>query len=199
MSGPRTTPALPGLSRIVLTGFMGAGKTTVGALLADHLGWQFVDSDRIVEDRAGLTIAGIFTRHGETAFREMEAAAIRDAASGDRLVLALGGGALELLPTREFLASLPACRIVFLEAPLDTLLARCAAHNAGPVRPVLQDRARLAERWQARLPLYRQAHLTISTAGLAPAAVAEQILTALSDPGGESPLCSSAQASGARA
>ncbi len=199
MSGPRTTPALPGLSRIVLTGFMGAGKTTVGALLAERLGWQFIDTDRIVESRAGLTIAGIFAHHGEPVFREMEAAAIRDTASGDRLVLALGGGALELPPTREFLSALPACRIVFLEAPLDTLLARCAAHAAGPVRPVLQDRARIAERWQARLPLYRQAHLTIPTAGLAPAEVAEQILAALSNAGSESSLCSSAHAPGARA
>ncbi len=199
MSGPRITPAFPGLSRIVLTGFMGAGKTTVGALLADRLGWQFIDTDRIVEARAGLTVAAVFSRHGETAFREMEASAIRDTAAGDRLVLALGGGALELPSTREFLLSLPACRIVFLEAPLDTLLARCATHAAGPVRPVLQDRARLAERWQARLPLYRQAHLTIPTADLSPGAVAEHILAALSAPDAELPACSSPHASGARA
>jgi shikimate kinase len=199
MSGPPITPALPGLSRVVLTGFMGAGKTTVGALLADRLGWQFIDSDRIVESRAGLTIADIFNRHGEPAFREMEASAIRDAVSTEHLVLALGGGALERPDTREFLAALSACRIVFLEAPLDTLLARCAAHAAGPVRPVLQDRDRLAQRWQTRLPLYRQAHLTISTAGLAPDAVVEHILAALSGSNCESPLCSSAHPSGARA
>ena len=199
MSGPRTTPAIPGLSRIVLTGFMGAGKTTVGALLAGRLGWQFVDTDRIVEARAGLTVATVFSQYGEPSFREMEASAIRDTATGDRLVLALGGGALEVPSTREFLQSLPACRIVFLEAPLDTLLARCAAHAAGPVRPVLQDRGRLAERWQARLPLYRQAHLTVPTAGLTPEAVAEQVLAALSGTAGDSSDCSSAHASGARA
>ena len=141
MSGPASFPANP--SRIILTGFMGAGKTTVGALLAERLGWDFVDSDRIVEARAGMTVAEIFEKRGETAFREMEAAAIRDAASADRRVVALGGGALEMAATRDLVAGLPDALVVFLDAPLETLLARCAGHADGPVRPVLADRARL--------------------------------------------------------
>jgi shikimate kinase len=160
---------------------MGAGKTTVGELLAARLGWRFLDTDRIVEERAGMTVGEIFEREGEAAFRELEAAAIRDSASGDRLVLALGGGALERAETREFLAGLPSCRVIFLEAPLEILLGRCAEHGEGPVRPVLRDRERLAERWQARLPWYRQAHLTIGTAERTPQAVVECIVAALRD------------------
>ena len=171
---PALSPAQP--TRIVLTGFMGAGKTTVGALLAEKLGWQFVDSDRVVEAEAGMTIAEIFGSRGEAAFREMEAGAIREAARGERMVIAVGGGALESAATRDFLANLAGCAVVFLEAPLETMIARCAAHMDGPVRPVLADRDRLAERWSRRLPWYREAHLTVDTGGLAPEGVTECIL-----------------------
>jgi len=164
------------LSRIVLTGFMGAGKTTVGAILARRLGWDFVDSDRIVEARAGCTIGEIFSREGEQAFREKEAAAIRDIAKSEHLVIGLGGGAVEAAATREFLSSLSDTLIVFLEAPLETLLARCAGHEDGPVRPVLADRDRLSERWSRRLPWYAQAHLTVETGDLSPEEVADWIL-----------------------
>ncbi len=183
MSGHRASPgASPAtIFSIVLTGFMGAGKTTVGELLAARLGWRFVDTDRMVEQRAGMTVGEIFEHCGEAAFREMEAAAIRETATGERLVLALGGGALERAETREFLAGLPGCRTVFLEAPLETLLSRCAQHSEGPVRPVLRDRQRLTERWQARLPWYRRAHLTIATAKQTPQAVVDFLLAAISD------------------
>jgi len=167
------------LSRIVLTGFMGAGKTTVGAILARRLGWDFVDSDRIVEARAGCTIGEIFSREGEQAFREKEAAAIRDIAKSEHLVIGLGGGAVEAAATREFLSSLSDTLIVFLEAPLETLLARCAGHEDGPVRPVLADRDRLSERWSRRLPWYAQAHLTVETGGLSPEEVADWIIRRL--------------------
>jgi len=177
---PPVFPANP--SRIVLTGFMGAGKTTVGALLAERLGWDFFDSDFLVEARAGMTVADFFERRGEAAFRHLEALVIREArnpGSGGQFVLALGGGALEMPATRDFLASLTGTLIVFLEAPLETMIARCASHADGPVRPVLADRALLAERWSQRLPWYRQAHLTIGTAELSPHAVVERIVQEL--------------------
>jgi shikimate kinase len=155
---------------------MGAGKTTVGARLAGQLGWRFVDSDRVVEARAGTTIAEIFALRGEAVFREMETAAVEQAARGQHVVVALGGGAVETPATRELLAALEECVVIFLEAPLEILIARCSGHATGPVRPVLADRARLAERWKARLPWYRQAHLTVDTLERAPEVVAESIL-----------------------
>ena len=174
MSGQ--TPLIAG---IILTGFMGAGKTTVGALLAARLGWCFVDSDRVVEDRAGMSIGALFERRGEPAFRQLEADVIRKAAQGERIVLALGGGALENVVTREFLAALPGWRMVFLDAPFETLIGRCAGQPDAPVRPVLRDRERLAERWKARLPGYAQAHLTVATADCTPESVAAAIAAAL--------------------
>ena len=187
------------LSRIVLIGFMGAGKTTVGAILARRLGWDFVDSDRIVEARAGCTIGEIFSREGEQAFREKEAAAIRDIAKSEHLVIGLGGGAVEAAATREFLSSLSDTLIVFLEAPLETLLARCAGHEDGPVRPVLADRDRLSERWSRRLPWYAQAHLTVETGDLSPEEVADWILHKLQTEAGDGGLVQRHQArTGAR-
>jgi shikimate kinase len=181
MSGSQPQPAsFPGHpTRIILTGFMGAGKTTVGALLAERLGWDFHDSDVLVEKRAGTTIADLFARRGEAAFRDLEADVIREAleAPPDKhFVLAVGGGALERSATRDFLASLGDTLLVFLDAPLETMLARCAGHEGGPVRPVLADRARLVERWNRRLPWYRQAHLTIDTMNLSPDNVVDRIL-----------------------
>ena len=160
---------------------MGAGKTTAGALLADRLGWRFVDSDRVVEARAGMSVGEIFDRRGETFFRELEAAAVREAVLTGPVVLALGGGALEAAATRDFLAGLPDCVIVFLDGPLDLLRARCEQHNEGPVRPILADRTRLEERWQSRLPWYRQAHLTVDTSERLPQAVVERILLDLEE------------------
>lgn len=184
MSGQGPSPSISG---IILTGFMGAGKTTVGALLAERLGWRFVDSDRVIEQRAGCTIAEIFSSQGEPAFRALEADTIRDLASEPHLVLALGGGAIEHAATRTTLRSLADRCIVFLDAPFDTLICRCAQQPDAPVRPVLRDRERLAERWQSRLPLYREAHLTIPTAGLTPDAVAERILAAVFPAGAPEP------------
>jgi shikimate kinase len=158
---------------------MGAGKSTVGPLLAERLHWKFMDADTAIELRAGKKVAEIFAQDGEATFRTLEAAAIRDHMSGDNLVLALGGGAVEADSTRVLLAELKDTCILFLDAPLETLVARCLAQTVGAERPVLADREGLLRRFEARLPHYRGAHLTIVTAGLSPQAVVTQILEAL--------------------
>jgi shikimate kinase len=177
MIGATEPPASRILSRVVLTGFMGAGKTTVGMLLAERLGWDFADSDLLVEARAGMPVAEIFARNGEPAFRQMETAAIEDSIRGERLVLALGGGAVETASTREALSQSRGTLIVFLDAPLENLVARCAAQANAPARPVLADRERLEQRWRKRLPWYRQAHVTVDTTNVDPEAVVERILS----------------------
>ena len=178
----RTETNLPAtVRRIVLTGFMGAGKSTVGALLAQRLGWRFLDSDTVIEARMGTTVAEIFSRHGEEVFRALETETIRDHCSGERLVLARGGGAVQSSPTREALARLDQTCVVFLDAPLAVMVARCIAEPGAAERPVLADRDRLSARLTARLPHYRDAHLTVPTADLTPDAVVEIILEALHD------------------
>lgn len=160
---------------------MGAGKTTVGQLLAERLGWDFADSDHLLEEQTGQTIAVIFEAQGEPAFRDLEAAAIRENVTRHHLVLALGGGALERAETRDLLASLPDSVLIFLDAPLDVLVSRCSGQANAPVRPVLADRARLQDRWTARLSGYRQAHLTLNTEGCSPDEVVNGILLRIAD------------------
>jgi shikimate kinase len=168
------------IRRIVLTGFMGAGKSTTGLLIAQTLGWRFIDSDAAIEARTGRTIGKIFAEDGEAAFRVMEADTVREQTRGHDLVLALGGGAIEHLRTRDVLKSLDETRIVFLDAPLEVMVARCLAQPEAAERPVLADREGLLVRLTNRLPHYRTAHLTVSTADLTPEKVAERILWELS-------------------
>lgn len=167
------------IRRVILTGFMGAGKSTAGPLLAARLGWAFLDLDTLIEARAGMTIAGMFAQQGEAKFRALEAEILREQTRREDVVLALGGGALETASTREHLAELGETCVVFLDAPLETLVNRCLAQPGAAERPVLADREGLARRFAGRLPHYRAAHLIIPTEGLSPEGVAERILQAL--------------------
>jgi shikimate kinase len=171
-------PSLPGVAyrRIVLTGFMGSGKTTVGPLVAARLGWRFVDVDDVIEAEAGAPITGIFARHGEAVFRERERATIARLTAGDGLVLALGGGAIETDATRSLLLSTPGTILVHLEVELATTLARCGGTER--TRPILADQANLARRYAHRLPLYRTAHVSIPVDALTPEQVADAIVRA---------------------
>jgi len=181
-AGPHPSATLPAhLRRLVLTGFMGAGKTTVGRLLAARLNWDFLDLDAYIESRAGLTVPSIFATHGERRFRRLESAALASALSRDRLVLALGGGAPEVLTNRLLLEQTPATATIFLDAPFPTLFDRCmmqaltpAPASAEPpppgsLRPLLADPAAAEARFLLRHPIYlRLAHLTLDTASLTP-------------------------------
>lgn len=160
--------------RIVLTGFMGSGKSTVGPLLAARLGWSFLDVDAVIEAEAGSTIADLFTRHGEARFRDLEHATISRLAAGNALVLALGGGAIERAETRDLLLTAPATLLVHLEVALETTLARCAGTEH--TRPILADRANLESRYRRRLPLYRTAHVSIPVDALTPGEVVDAII-----------------------
>jgi shikimate kinase len=164
------------ITRIVLTGFMGSGKSTVGPLLAARLGWRFIDADNVIEAEAGYKIAEIFARRGEVAFRELEQATIKRLASEDGLVLALGGGAIEHAGTRELLLTGAGTLLVHLEVALETTLARCGGTEHE--RPVLADRANLESRYARRMPLYRTAHVSITSDVLTPDEVAEAVMRA---------------------
>ena len=152
---------------------MGAGKSTVGALLARALDWAFIDLDDRIEATSKRTVAEIFRDHGEARFRALEHDAIVQLAGQDKLVLALGGGAVENPSTRALLMNSPEHCLVFLDAPLPELLQRCQLE--GRVRPILADPQQVEARHRARLPHYRAAHLIIDTSGLAPLEVALQL------------------------
>jgi shikimate kinase len=163
-------------SRLVLTGFMGSGKSTLGPLLAARLGWKFLDVDEVIEAEAGTTIAQLFARHGEPAFRAREAETIARLAATDALVLALGGGAIENEATRNLLLTAPGTLLIHLEVTLATTLLRC--RGTEHTRPILADQANLEARYQRRLPLYRRSHISIPVDALSPEEAVEQILYA---------------------
>jgi shikimate kinase len=165
------------LSRVALTGFMGAGKSTVGAILAAALGWQFLDLDCVIEAECRKTVAQIFHDHGEAYFREKERQTIQDLGKERKIVLALGGGAIEDPSSLAHLVHSPETCLVFLDAPLPELLVRIGG-GAG-TRPLLTAFEDLEARHQRRLPLYRSADLTVLTSGLSPREVADLILERL--------------------
>jgi shikimate kinase len=189
--------------RIVLTGFMGAGKSTVGRILAARLRWPFLDVDSVITTEHGRTIAQIFADHGEEHFRRLEAEAtarvLDPAHEYNQAVIALGGGAIETETVRELLfssdlsrpTSVPATVTIFLSAPLPDLLARCHVEpgptqstetqstettDETPVRPLLTAAEPPEDRLARRLPHYRRAHLTLDTAGIPAVEVVERIV-----------------------
>lgn len=174
----------PRLTQLVLTGFMGAGKSTVGPLLAQALRWRFVDLDHVIEIACAKTVAEIFRDHGEAYFRQREKEAAERMRKEQSIVLALGGGTLEDAETLSMLLRSDASCMVFLDAPLPELLARIQGDGRGSagdggdeVRPLLSRQEELQARHRRRLPHYRAAHLTVVTSGLQPAEVAERILS----------------------
>jgi len=170
----RPPPAAAALQRIVLTGFMGCGKSTIGRLLARQLRWRFVDSDYEIERAADASIAEIFRERGEPWFRELEHKTIHGLLQSGQIVLALGGGAIEDPRTRHLLLNEEGTRLIHLEASLETVLKRCTGTEA--FRPVLADRPNLQARFERRLPLYRQAHLTLRVDTLTPYAVIQTVM-----------------------
>lgn len=154
---------------------MGAGKSTVGRLLAPMLGWQFQDADTLIVNHAGLSIAEIFSIHGEPYFRQLEATLVQETLAHPASVLALGGGALEHEETRRALMESPDTLVVYLAAPLSVLLARCQTEIDAAVRPVLGDDA-LGARFARRIEWYEEcAGMTLPTEGRSPAELAETI------------------------
>jgi shikimate kinase len=139
---------------LCLVGMMGAGKTTVGKLLAQHLGKTFVDSDEEIQQRTGVSITHIFDIEGEVGFRQREASAIQDLVRRDNIVLATGGGAVLSELSREALRDNSI--VVYLKSTVHDLWLRTRHDRNRPLLQTADPRAKLKELYDFRDPLYMQ-------------------------------------------
>jgi shikimate kinase len=164
----------PRATIICLAGFMGAGKSTVGTRLARQLGWRFVDLDERIEDAAGIAIPEFFERHGEPAFRQLEADQLRAALGRavefrESTILALGGGTYAQAGAPEFLRN-SGVPVIWLDTPVEILLSRCMTMTG---RPLFRDEASFRALYAQRLPSYQLADYRVDSSGDAAAVVAE--------------------------
>jgi shikimate kinase len=148
-----------------LIGLPGCGKSAIGKDVARRFQLPFVDSDQVIESRAGCTIAHLFEHEGEPAFRDREAATLASLVAEGRAVIATGGGAVLRRENRELLRARTVC--VFLDASHDLLWKRLRRDRRRPLLQVADPEARLRELSADRDPLYREtAHIVVRTDGL---------------------------------
>ncbi len=155
---------------------MGSGKTTVGTLLARQLAWRFVDLDDRIEEASGLRISEFFARFGEPAFRALEAEQLRAVLGRavelrESIVLALGGGTYAQQGAPEFLRA-QAIPVIWLDAPVEFLLARCMTMSG---RPLFRDETSFRALHTQRVPSYQLAGYRVDSSG-EPALVVAEIL-----------------------
>lgn len=159
---------------IALTGYMGSGKSTVGAMVADALGCPFIDLDQVIVKKAGRSIPEIFEAEGERSFRRLEKQALEktvDKYAEATAVLSLGGGTVTIPGAVQLLREKTLC--IYLQADADTLQQRLEGEREG--RPLAGEG--FAERLADRAPLYEAAaQITIDTAGLSAEEVTDEII-----------------------
>lgn len=165
----KRTPAL------YLVGFMGAGKTVIGRLVAERLGWRFVDLDDDIEAREKSTISAIFDERGEEDFRRIETAALRarigEVECGRPTVIALGGGAFA--QPENFVLLMEHGIVIWLDCPLEVVRRRVAQATH---RPLARDPEQFEQLFHARRQTYRRAHHAVPITSDDPAMAAEAIL-----------------------
>jgi len=160
---------------IFLIGMMGSGKSTIGRALARELGLKFVDCDRELELRSGVTITTMFEVEGELSFREREAALIDELTQRDRIVLATGGGAVLRESSRAALRGRGL--VIYLRASVDELARRTARDRGRPLLQTEDRRARLTQLLEQREPLYSAtAHAVFHSSSGNPNRLVRQII-----------------------
>ena len=162
-------------SNIYLVGLMGAGKTTVGRMLAKRLGRLFLDSDHEIVERTGVPIPTIFEIEGEDGFRRREAQTIHELTAGSDLVLATGGGVVINPENRQRLHETG--WVVYLNVPPRLLYERTRHDRNRPLLQVEDPLARLEELHAVRDPLYREAaHMVVDGSHLVAAGIVQHLL-----------------------
>lgn len=143
---------------VYLTGFMGAGKSSVGRRLAALLGWAFIDLDTMIEEVTGESVAEIFRRDGEEEFRRQERMALRSISEAEPAVVATGGGVMAASANREWMRQRGIT--VWLDVPFAILVERLSGEEPG-TRPLFVDRRQARALYERRLSSYRDSDLRI--------------------------------------
>lgn len=164
---------------LCLIGMMGAGKTHVGQALAQIMGVEFIDTDAVIEQATGQTIAQIFSNQGEPAFRTLESETIRALIKANpAAIIATGGGCITTPSVREALAN--QAHTCWLQATPEAIYARIKDDTARPLLQTKNPLQTLTELSAAREQHYKQAHIHTSTESEDPAAIAHDIINQLS-------------------
>lgn len=179
LNQPHQTTEKP--ERFFLTGYMGAGKTTVGKLLAKHLGYGFIDTDKELTQRHGKSMSQLFEAIGEAAFRHAECELIRELSTERHLVISTGGGTL--VHDDPLHIAKESGTLIYLKAPVDVLFERVIfSPKDRPMLDVPHAEEVFTERFHLREPYYLQAHIHVDADRRHPERVIQQILKQLSDP-----------------
>jgi shikimate kinase len=161
------------MSHIFLTGFMGAGKSTVGLILADILGLDFVDLDQLIVETEGVSINHIFSEEGEHYFRELESSVLKTTIETDTKIVSTGGGCVERDENRKLMKKTGT--IVYLDTPWNVIVERLAGSTERPLAAKENNWEKTFTLYEKRIPLYATAGITVLTSGKTPEAIAHEI------------------------
>lgn len=172
------------MKNIILCGFMGCGKTTVGKAIAQALHIAFIDMDAYIEHKTGLSVADLFSQYGEDYFRRLEADAAAELSRRDNLVLSTGGGTV--LNPDNAAALKSGGVIVYLEVPVEIIMRRLAGDTTRPLLNRPDKDAALLVLYRARTPAYRAvSDVTVANDTNLPASeIADRIIRAVCTPPG---------------
>jgi shikimate kinase len=167
-------------SRLVLIGFMGAGKSTIGRLLASQLHYHFVDTDQQLVHQFKLPIYKIFQQFGEPAFRQAESDLMRQLLTEQQVVIATGGGTVSRDDLFSFVTQTADSMLVYLKAPVETLYERVIfSPKDRPLIDVPDAESNFRTRFTERELFYEKAHLVIETDAQPPQQIVDRILAGL--------------------
>ncbi len=162
------------MKNIILTGFMGTGKTEIGRILSKKLGAKLIDIDTEIEKRQKMTITEIFKQHGEQRFRDIESEVIKEIADAENAVISTGGGAVLRQENIDNLRKKGI--IICLMASPETILKRTRHNKDRPLLQVENPLQKIKELIEFRKPFYEKADLMVDTEGKNPLEIAGEII-----------------------